>query len=64
MRKSKTNSMQKFAEKCIQDSMKLFSRSWSANANLLLVQTQNRANDTKIKNEKEDKSQEEKSSQM
>ena len=40
MRKSKAMSIENFAEKCTQDSMKMFSRSWQVNVNLIVANLQ------------------------
>lgn len=52
MRKTKTSSIEKFSEKCTQDSLKLFSRTWSANVDLLLVKTNNKNSEAKNESSK------------
>jgi hypothetical protein len=47
MRKTKTSSIEKFSEQCTEDSMKLFSRSWSANANAMLLKSKNKNSEAK-----------------
>ena len=47
LRKTKTSSIEKFSEKCTQDSMRLFSRSWSANVDLIAVKSNNKNTEAK-----------------
>ena len=47
MRKIKTSSIEKFSEKCTQDSLRLFSRTWSANVDLFLVKSNNKNSEAK-----------------
>ena len=51
-------SIQTFSQQCIQDSMKMFSRCWSANVNLFLVNSQNKGEKSKNDTRKEDKKKE------
>ncbi|CAF0723375.1 unnamed protein product [Brachionus calyciflorus] len=54
MHKTKTTSIETFSQQCIQDSMKMFSRSWSANANLFIVNSQNKGQKTNNETRKEE----------
>lgn len=58
MHKTKTSSIQTFSQQCIQDSMKMFSRSWSANVNLFLVNSQNKGQNSKNNTRKEEQKKE------
>ncbi len=59
--KSKTTSIDKFAEQCTQDTMNMFSRSWSSGLNALIASSQSRGTENKTNSEnKEEKRRKEK----
>lgn len=58
MHKTKTSSIETFSQQCIQDSMKMFSRSWNIKANAFLasgmLKKENNKSDTDKKEKKLD----------
>lgn len=54
MRKSKATSIENFAEKCTQNSMKMFSRSWTEKMNVFVVDQSSK--NSKYKYDKNNKS--------
>ena len=64
MRKSKATSIEKFAEKCTQDSLKMFSRSWSAGVNLLVLNNNNQGSESNTNNTKQESSKNKNQTQM
>lgn len=56
MRKTKTSSIEKFSEQCTQDSLKLFSRTWSVNVDAFVAKSNNRNSESKNGTDKHDSS--------
>ena len=54
MRKSKATSIENFAEKCTQNSMNMFSRSWTEKMNVFLINQSSKK--SKYRKNKDDKS--------
>ncbi len=54
MRKTKKSNIESFAEQCTQDSLKMFSRSWSASVNLFLASSQTKGSESKTESKKEE----------